>query len=643
MKRLVPFLVLVCACQGPGPEPQPPADEPEAPVAQPQVAEPAPAGADASKAEAATLLAAGDPYQALALLDEVHVVAPDDANAWYLRGKAALAAAGLGQSAADFYLDAQSAFERAASLGHGPDALLGASRAARMNLEPERALELAREALALVEQSDPPPQLEQPLEGTLIEALFGLYVARRQAGEDAPELYAETEERLTAMTRGGREDSYGDLWAWTQLANLYQWGGQADLASQAQERAVAITPDDAAAHARLVDLARAAGGSEAVLAAYERFEAAHPDSALAAWYRGVETFNLAVAALHGDEESVALFETAEALLVRCRRLEPSLESSCKGYEVMCRNGVGWARYGQGDLEGAKAAFLSMEEVFPGGIDWQIEGSLMSGVAGLQFVADKYAQRAPGEFDLEGKPEAAAVFDLLHELRPADPDFANNAGLFNRDVCVILELEAGARLERADGWGWERNSGEDVPIEEARYERVRVEVSPEEAETLRAEAATLRAQASEHAQKSYHAYQAAARLSPDDVRVVNDAALVMVYHIRRDVDEMEGLLTRAIGMGAEQITDPELSPEELDALLEAWGDAHQNLGLVYLTLKDDPATARTWFERAFEIGPRPRVDRAWIEQRALPACDKAVAGEEDALEGLDPRLWLHVGP
>ena len=196
---------------------------------------------------------------------------------------------------------------------------------------------------------------------------------------------------------------------------------------------------------------------------------------------------------------------------------------------------------------------------------------------------------------------------------------------------------------AAGWEYQRTTGDDVPIEEAVWELVEVEVTPEQAAELRAEATELRDRATEHAHKSYRAYQAAAHLSPDDVRVVNDAALVMVYHIRKDVAEMEELLARAIEMGAEQIADPELSAEELDFLLEAWGDAYQNMGLVYLTLKDDPAAARTWFERSFEIGPRPRIDRAWIEQVALPACDKAAAGDPEALEGLDPRLWLHVNP
>ncbi len=575
--------------------------------------------------EARTLIDAGQPYDALSVLDQAQAEEPASAQVWYLRGKAALAAAALGTSAGDFFQDAQVSFERAAELGAGADAWLGASRAARMNLAVEEALELARAGLAAVEQAHPPPLLEQPLERTLIEALFGSYVARRQQGDEAPELFAETEERLFALT----QNEPADAWGWNQLANLYQWGGTLDLAAQACARAVALVPDDEALHGRLVELARGAGGTAAVLAEYERFNAEHPGNALGSWFPALSCFNQALYDLHADEPSIPGFEAAEGLLARCRGIEPSYESSCKDYEVACRAGVGWARYGEGDLEGATAAFLSMDEILPAGMDWQIQGSLLSGVTGLQFVADKYAARSPDEFVLDGKPEAAAVFDRLRERRPDNPDFANNAGFFHRDACVILELQAQLLLQDAEGLSRDEESGEIVKLQ----------VAPEEAARLRTGAEERRALAREHAQKSYRAYQAATRLASEDVRVLNDAALVMVYHIREDAAEMEGLLARAIELGERQIADPELSGEELDSLLEAWGDAHQNMGLFHLTMRNDPVTARGYFERAFEIGPRPRVDRRWIELYALPACDRALAGDPQALVGLDPRLWL----
>ena len=593
---------------------------------------------DVRLAQAREQLAAGQPHDALASLDELHVAGLGDDRTWYLFGKAAFAAAEQGQGAGNLYQDAQAAFEKSASLGGGADALLGASRAARMNLDPDHALDLARQAAEAAAAVEPAPQLEQSLERTLSEALFGSYVARVQADENASELFAETEENLRKLT----ESQPTDPWAWSQLANLYQWGEEKELAADAAEKAMLLALGDQAAHARYIELQRAAAGMPEVVARYEALASERPDDALIAWYLGVERFNLAVGELHSDRESIPLFERAEAELRRCRELEPGYEASCKGYEVMCRSGVAWTYYGKGEMDKAEAAFLSMEEHLPGGLDWEIQGSLRSGLTGLQLVADKFVQRGKSEFDLEGKREAAAIFDRLRELRPDNPDFANNAGFFHRDACVVLELEAERKLRSAEGRKRVRKNP-DAPIEEAEFETVQVEVAPAEAQELRAEADQKRAEAMEQAELSYRAYQQAARLAPDDVRVTNDAALVMVYHIRKDVPEMEGLLERAIELGARQVQDPELSPEDLDSLLEAWGDAHQNMGLVYLTLKNDPATARTWFEKAFEIGPRPRVDRAWVEQVALPACDKAAAGDPAALADLDPRLWLHVGP
>jgi tetratricopeptide (TPR) repeat protein len=379
-----------------------------------------------------------------------------------------------------------------------------------------------------------------------------------------------------------------------------------------------------------------------VLALYAEFDAAHQGNALSAWFQGVEVFGAAVADLQANRDSIPGFEAARAHFARCRELEPSYEPNARGYEVMCQNGVAWALYAERDLEGAQEAFLATEELLDGGLEWQIEGSLSSALLGLQFVADQHVQRGEGEFDLTGKAEAAAIFDLLREYKPDDPDFANNAGFFHRDTCVILELQAQLAERHARGEKRVRvDSGGD--IEDSTWETVQIEVSPQEREQALSDAAALRAAAREHALASEAAYLAAAALAPEDVRVQNDAAVVMVYHTRRDVAGTRALLERAIELGESQVQDPELSAEDHDRLLEAWGDAWQNLGLLSLTLEHDPEAAREAFAKAFEIGPRPRVDRRWIEVAALPACDRMAAGDPQALEGLDPRLWLHVGP
>lgn len=620
-----PVLVLA-ACSGTTPAPEAP-QQPAAAEAAPR----APVDATALTDQARELVDAGQPYEALVLLDEAQAAAPEDARVWYTRGAAAMAAGDLGQSAMDFYVDSARAYSRAAELGYGADAYLGASRAARLSLETERALELARAA----EEAGADPAT---LQRTLVEALFGLYVQRRQAQEDATEQFLELEDRLSSAT----ERDAQDVWAWTQLANLYQWEGQSEAALEAQERVLDLSPEDASAHERAAGLARAVGGRERVLAMYAAFDAAHPDNALSNWFQASERFGKAVADLQANRPSIPTFEAARAQFERCRELEPSYESSARGYEVMCQNGIGWALYGERDLEGALAAFLATEDVLEGGMEWQLEGQLSSAVVGLQFVADQFVQRGEGEFDLTGKAEAAEIFDLLREYRPDDPDFANNAGFFHRDTCVILELMAQVAERTARGEKRVRRD-EGGDIENASFETVQVEVSEEERAEALGDAAELREAAQEHARKSEAAYLAAAALAPEDVRVQNDAAVVMVYHTRHDVEATRALLERAIELGQRQVQDPEISAEDLDRLLEAWGDAYQNLGILELTMAGDTAAARAAFEKSFEIGPRPRVDRGWVEHVALPVCDRVAAGEAEALEELDPRLWLHVSP
>ena len=112
---------------------------------------------------------------------------------------------------------------------------------------------------------------------------------------------------------------------------------------------------------------------------------------------------------------------------------------------------------------------------------------------------------------------------------------------------------------------------------------------------------------------------AAELAPEDVRILNDTALLLVYHLHRDWDRAAELLTRAVELGQKQLENAELTKSQRTELESAWGDAHENLGVLHLEHEHDPAAARRWFQRAVEIGPdpRPRVVEHW-----LPQCDAA---------------------
>ena len=66
---------------------------------------------------------------------------------------------------------------------------------------------------------------------------------------------------------------------------------------------------------------------------------------------------------------------------------------------------------------------------------------------------------------------------------------------------------------------------------------------------------------------------------------------------------------------------EASPEraselesEIEQLTEAWGDAHQNLGVLEWVHRGNAAAARPWFEKSIEIWPeRPEVRNTYLPQ------------------------------
>lgn len=612
-------------------------------------------------AEARELLAAGRARDALLPLDDALELEPRNAEAWYLRGQAAFETAPTDSQPGFFYADALGNFEEALRRGHGVEAVFAASRAARMTPDPTQALDYARRGLEFIENVEPRPALDVLPERVAAEASFDVYRELRAAEEDASEPFALTEDYLGRVLGRTPEDP----WAWAQLANLYQWEGRTEEAVQTIERGLDLAPDDAGLHSRLAELARELHGRAGVIAAYERFNERHGDVALGAWYLARETFDQALADLSAGQDSRAGFQRAAESFRRSRELEPDYEASCKAYEVMCPNAVGWCRFNQGELQGAKDAFLAMRDVVEDGLAWKIEGSLLSGVMGLQFVASRYSDE---QDDAAAQGNAAAIYDYLHVYDPDDPDFANNAGFFNRDTAVLLEYQARGTRSRA-----------------------REEADPVTRSELEQEAERLQGRAWELMLKSYDAYVDASRLAPDDVRVVNDTGLIMAYYLGTDVEAAERYLLRAVEAGARQVPAmqaavadfeaevaavteenvlrgpfaerfQELADSEgaseletmgpfaalvdelagelearvaaLDSLREAYGDAHQNLGVLNIHLKNQPARAREWLARCFEIDPRD--SRAGLEP-LIAACERLLAGEPGAREALDRML------
>ena len=102
-------------------------------------------------------------------------------------------------------------------------------------------------------------------------------------------------------------------------------------------------------------------------------------------------------------------------------------------------------------------------------------------------------------------------------------------------------------------------------------------------------------------QSYRAYQRAAGLAPHEPRIVNDTALIQVYHLQDDLDGAEEMLLEAIRVGEAALIEMGDEPEESERfpIAQAVGDAYQNLGFLYYRLRDDPGKARGFFLRSVE--------------------------------------------
>ena len=91
--------------------------------------------------------------------------------------------------------------------------------------------------------------------------------------------------------------------------------------------------------------------------------------------------------------------------------------------------------------------------------------------------------------------------------------------------------------------------------------------------------------------SYQYYKRVADLRPDEPRLVNDAALLLLYHLHRDLDLAEEMFRRSIRLGEDKLEELGERPDAADDpsaqggadrwdyYAEATGDAYQNLALL----------------------------------------------------------------
>jgi tetratricopeptide (TPR) repeat protein len=587
----------------------------------------------AAMAASRAALAGGVPEDALVEIDRALELAPSDPEVRLLKADASLrlaenkiqsggAAPGLIEGALE---DALEYYRQSAESAH---ALFGASRAAWLLGRREEGLELARRGLGLRTADEAPlVGLGMAPERIHAEQVFAAYAgARRDSDAGATALFRESEEALARLIGRTREDP----WAWSTLSDLYEWEERLSDAREACERGLLRVPEDAGLLERLARVTRGLDGSAAVVARLEAFVGEHARVAAGRWQLALARFQLALEGYKASPRVLdgAPFARAEAEFEALAGTD--FADAALGYRAVCRLARGWCRFHAGDLAGAEREFLAMNELFEGGIEWSLPGELESGIQGLFFVADGHS--AQGD-----NLAAGTVFERLRELQPDQYLWANNAGFFLRDAAFALEFE-GQRLCRAARGLVGREEALDELRAGAGIARELAGTEEERGLFLRAaDAAFARAQTI--MERSWQAYRPAAELAPRDVRVVNDAALVLVYYLHHDLELAESLLLRCVALGGPEVEEKraalaaEESPEraaalegELALLTEAWGDAHQNLGVLAWVHRQDAEAARTWLEKSLEIWP----ERTPVRNGLLPL----VRGER-TLEDFDP--------
>ena len=521
----------------------------------------------------------GRPLDALVPLDEALELGGRTAEVLLLRGLAALQAAPASSSPQFFYEDATEHLVAALRAGASVETYFEASRAARRIPDPDKALALARRGAELLESADPAPTITPHPSRTWAEAAFDVYIGKVSQQQEAREYFIEAEDQFARLLGRTPEDT----WPRLQLANLYEWAGENAMALKQLEQALEVAPTDQSIHDRLQQLAVGEQGYPQLLEYYRTFAAARPDGRVLR-NLGVISFYAALEAFEAGTPDVKAFEEAEAQLQRARGLDESLHSDCLGFEAIARNARGWCHYNAGELLQARDAFLSMEDLFEGGMAWSLGQRLPDGISGLGFVVAGLTRRPNSLSALDNMVAAAKIADYLHGYRPEDGNMANDAGFVNRDAAVLL-MRAAQGAEEVDQ--------------------------------------DLKAAALEVMGRSWLAYREAARLLPEDVRVVNDTGLVMTYYLRTDPEEAERLLLSAIKHGAVQVPKKELEPGAQAQLEEAWGDAHQNMAILELTLRGNAGAAKDWLQKSLDIGPATREGLRPL----LTDCEHMLAGEE----------------
>lgn len=322
---------------------------------------------------------------------------------------------------------------------------------------------------------------------------------------------------------------------------LEQWAGAPAQALEVAVKAIRSETTTPEVLDQGVTLAAQLGQSDKVVAAL-----AGSADATKQWYLGKAWFQRAQE-LWATDKPAALraIDASGVAFAAAKSANPDYADSSDQWLALALGSKGVMLLGDGETEQAQAVLLQSLRLRPDCATSDLGGGSSTKRAVL-VLGSKY-QRDLAK--LEGLMRAAT------EAVADDVDFANNHGLAARDY--------GNALERAG----------DAKQAHAMYEA------------------------------SYESYKRASAADPTNVRLRNDCALMLIYHLHRDLDEAVATLESARDDGLRQIqNNPPSTPQERQDLEEAVGDCVENLGYYYEVHAKDPAKAIAAYKKSLAFYP-----------------------------------------
>jgi tetratricopeptide (TPR) repeat protein len=367
------------------------------------------------------------------------------------------------------------------------------------------------------------------------------YVAARNAGSDLPALLPE----VRASFKYLEQQKQLDLESYRYWAAVEQWGGAPAEAVNLWARALKQKPDDAALVAGLTDTAIAASQAATAVAALE-----HRSDAVGQFYLGKARFHQAhelyLSGKHAEAQ--AQLDAAKQDFERSMAQNRDFAQNCKQWIALTLGKKGCVACAAEKYDDAEKWLIESARMSPDHVGETLGGADTT-ARGILLVADHYRKT---DLDHVVRVYRQALSDYADDKWL---DILNNLGLFARDH--------GNALERSG--------------------------KKDEAMKLYEE--------------SYAAYSKAQPLDPTNVRLRNDRALMLIYHLHREWDLAKELLDTAIADGEQQLKEhpPEHEQAKLD-LEEAIGDCYENLALWHLSHSKDAAAAKAAALRSMDYHP-----------------------------------------